>query len=132
MLKKYLFWILFCLNAQAYAYCKTVYTIGAYEEAFAKHAIITKLGPLTSSNLPSGFPKTFLEKNGSYGGGEAFCTVKAATRMLKRQLAAGVLPPNEHWHIYILDADWNRDVYKLKANDFRLKHAVKVLTRSPN
>ncbi|MDI9818798.1 MULTISPECIES: DVU_2496 family lipoprotein [unclassified Legionella] len=107
--------------------CKHVYTLGAYDEAFSKHMTITKLGPIAAVNVPPMIPKSFLEKDGSYGGGEALCTVKQACRALKKQLVSGELPKNENWHIYLLDADWNRDTYKLHADDFRIKHPVKVL-----
>ncbi len=107
--------------------CNKVYTIGAYDEAFSKNTIVTKLGPMAAADVPPIIPKAFLEKDGSYGGGEAFCTIKQACHALKKQLASGVLPKNEHWHIYLLDADWNQDTYKLHTNDFRIKHPVKVL-----
>lgn len=107
--------------------CNKVYTIGAYDGSFSKHAAVTKLGPIAAANVPVVIPKSFLEKDGSYGGGEAFCTIKQACHALKKQVASGVLLKNEHWHIYLLDADWNRDTYKLHPNDFRIKHPVKVL-----
>ena len=130
-MKKYLLssiiLISFSLGGIAYANCKHVYTIGAYDEVFAKHASITKLGPLPASEIPPGLPKSFLEKDGSYAGGEAFCTIKQACRILKQQVSSGVLPNTENWHIYILDAGWNQDTYKLRLNNFRIKHPVKVL-----
>lgn len=109
------------------AHCKLVYTIGAYDEAFSRHANIEKLGPLPTANVPSILLKSFLEKDGSYGGGEAFCTISEACQRLAQQITLGVLPKTEHWHVYLLDADWNKDVYKLHANDFRIKHPAKVL-----
>lgn len=108
-------------------HCKYIYTIGAYDEVFANNATVTKLGPISATEVPPTIPKSFLEKNGSYGGGAAFCTIAQSCRALKKQLASGVLPRNENWHIYILDADWKRATYKLHSNDFRIKHAVKVL-----
>ena len=107
--------------------CNKVNTIGAYDEVFSKHAAVTKLGPIAAPDVPPIIPKSFLEKDGSYGGGEAFCTIKQACNALKKQLASGVLLKNENWHIYLLDADWSRDTYKLNTNDFRIKHPVKVL-----
>ena len=114
-------------SVQCFAKCKSVYTIGAYDEAFKSHLTVTKLGPLAASEVPPALPKSFLEKDGSYGGGEAFCTRKKACITLIHQLDTGKLPDTENWHIYILDADWNRDTYKLHANDFRINHAVTVL-----
>lgn len=107
--------------------CNHVYTIGAYDEAFAKHATVAKLGPMAAVDVPPIIPKSFLEKDGSYGGGEALCTIKAACTLLNKQLASGQLPQNQSWHIYLLYAEWKRDTYKLHANDFRIKHTVKVL-----
>lgn len=132
-MKKFLFFVgIFILNLILFqnalaSNCKYVYTIGAYDEAFSKHVTVTKLGPIAAADVPPTIPKSFLEKDGSYGGGEALCTIKQACRVLKKQLASGELPKNENWHIYLLDADWNRDNYKLHANDFRIKHPVKVL-----
>lgn len=107
--------------------CKYVYTIGAYDEAFSKHVAVTKLGPIPAADVPLELPKSFLEKDGSYGGGEAFCTIKQACRKLKKQLTAGILPKNLNWHIYLLAVDWNRDTYKLNTNDFRIMRSSEVL-----
>ncbi len=114
------------LNGTA-ANCKQVYTIGAYDEAFAKHATVAKLGPIPATDIPPTFPKSFLEQDGSYGGGEAFCSIKQACHTLKQQIASGLLPKTENWHIYLLDADWHKDIYELYPNDFRIKHSVSVL-----
>lgn len=131
-MKKYLINILFiasCLfGVPATAnQCEQVYTIGAYDDAFSQGKPVIKLGPLSATEVPPVLPKSFLEKDGSYAGGEAFCSVKQATDALQEQLASGVLPANERWHIYVLDAHWDRDIYQLKLNDFRLKHSVNVL-----
>jgi len=132
-MKKLLFFVsVFILNLTFFSNvwannCDKVYTIGAYDEAFSKQANVTKLGPIAAADVPPTIPKSFLEKDGSYGGGEALCTIKQACHALKKQLASGVLPKSETWHIYLLDADWNRDTYKLHANDFRIKHSAKVL-----
>lgn len=117
----------FIVSMDSSAKCKDVYTIGAYDEAFKNHLTVTKLGPLPASEVPPALPKSFLEKDGSYGGGEAFCTIEKACHVLEHQLNAGVLPKTESWHIYVLDADWNRDTYKLHSNDYRINYSVKVL-----
>ena len=119
--------ITFTFSMNSLAKCKEVFTIGAYDEAFKNHITVTKLGPLPASEVPPVLPKSFLEKDGSYGGGEAFCTIEQACRALESQLNKGVLPKTETWHIYILDADWNHDTYKLHSNDFRINRSVKVL-----
>lgn len=132
-MKKYLL-IITCyfsiiFNIHAKANCKKVYTIGAYDEGFAKKALVTKLGPIPANKISPNIPPSFLEKNGSYGGGEAFCTINAAREALQKQLKSGILPKNIDWHIYLLEANWQRDVYKLHDNDFRIRHAVKVLQK---
>lgn len=119
--------VLLILSNNVHAACKLVYTIGAYDEPFAKRAEISKLGPLLASDIPAVLPKSFLENDGSYGGGEAFCTIRQACIMLKQQLASGILPPTESWHIYLLDASWEKDIYELHPKDFRIKHNVKVI-----
>lgn len=118
--------LLLSVNAVA-EHSRHVYTIGAYDEAFAKHAIVTKLGPLPADQVSAVIPKSFLEKDGRYGGGEAFCTIQQACRALKKQLASGVLPKNMSWHIYLLNANWDQDTYLLHPQDFRIKHALIVL-----
>ncbi|VVC75831.1 hypothetical protein AQUSIP_11280 [Aquicella siphonis] len=109
------------------AVCKNVYTIGAYDKVFSNHAEVIKLGPLIAKDAPSTVPKSFLEADGSYGGGEAFCTIQAACDILMRQVESGVLPASENWHIYLLDADWDHDTYQLHPNDLRINRSVKVL-----
>lgn len=106
---------------------KYVYTIGAYDDAFSQRALVTKSGPIPAADISSPIPQSFLEKDGSYGGGEAFYSINQACRALKRQLASRIFSKNENWHIYLLDANWNRDTYKLHPNDFRIKNPVKVL-----
>jgi len=109
------------------AKCKNVYTIGAYDEAFKNHKMVLKLGPLPASDVPPILPKSFLEKDGSYAGGEAFCSIETACEAFRYQIKTGVLPKAATWHIYMLDADWNHDTYLLHPNDYRLKHSAKVL-----
>lgn len=106
-----------------------VYTIGAYEEAFARNQKVKKLGPLLVAEIPSAFPASFLEKDGSYGGGEVFDSIEKALAVLEQKLLAEVLPKTENWHIYLLEADWSSDIYELHPNDFRVKHTVDVLHR---
>lgn len=119
--------LLLLLSSGSAVACEHVYTIGAYDEAFSQHAEITKLGPLSANQVPPSLPKTFLEADGSYGGGEAFCTIQQARNVMIKQIRSGVLPANENWHVYRLDADWKLDTYELHPGDFRIKHAVKVL-----
>lgn len=109
-----------------------VYTIGAYEEAFAQGKTVTKLGPLSAANVPPVFPKSFLEKDGSYAGGEVFDSIERALATLKEQLSSEILPKELNWHIYLLEADFQKDTYELHPNDFRIKHTVNVLKRVSN
>jgi hypothetical protein len=105
-----------------------VYTIGAYDQAFSQQEQVMKLGPLPANEVPPALPSAFLEKDGSYGGGEAFQTIEQACLVLKQQLASGVLPSTEVWHIYLLDANWNQDTYPLHPHDFRISRTVRVVS----
>ncbi|KTD49923.1 hypothetical protein Lrub_0365 [Legionella rubrilucens] len=107
--------------------CSQVYTIGAYDEAFENHAVVSKLGAIPASEVPPAIPPSFLENDGSYGGGEATCSIAEACQLLKTQLASGLLDSKENWHIYLLEAVWGKDTYLLHPNDYRLKHPVKVV-----
>ncbi|KTD07255.1 DVU_2496 family lipoprotein [Legionella jamestowniensis] len=107
--------------------CQKVYTIGAYDEAFKQQVVVMKLGPLPANKVPPAIPQSFLEADGSYGGGEGTCTITQACQLLKEQLDSGILPSDENWHIYQLEADWEKDIYQLHPNDYRLKHPVRVL-----
>ncbi|OAI47104.1 hypothetical protein AYO45_01615 [Gammaproteobacteria bacterium SCGC AG-212-F23] len=119
--------IIFTLSINSLAKNNAVYTIGAYDEAFKTHNPVTKFGPVTASEIPPTLPKTFLEKDGNYGGGEAFRTIKAACDALKHQLTNGILPNTYAWHIYLLDANWKPGTYQLHPNDYRIKQTVRVL-----
>ena len=121
--------LLFLSSAHAQVDSHKVYTVGAYDYALVKQGGVLKLGPLPHSEVPPQLPKTFLEKDGSYGGGEAFKTVHDACSDLKKQISSGKLPASINWHIYLLKAKWRVDTYELHPNDFRIKHSVIVLRK---
>jgi len=106
-----------------------VYTIGAYEECLKNNAEVHKFGPMHANEVPEWMPKSFLEKDGSYGGGEVFRTIKEAQLTLEKQICSKMLPEGMDFYIYLLEADWTRDVCELHPNDFRLKTTVLVLKK---
>lgn len=130
---KYIWFSLFVaisfVSLKSFAQCKKVYAVGAYDKAFSKHATVTKLGPLSAAQVPKSIPREFLEKDGSYGGGGAYCSIEAACLGMQHEVQSGVLAKDEVWHVYLLDAEWGKDVYELHPNDFRIKHSVRVLKR---
>ncbi|ASQ47073.1 DVU_2496 family lipoprotein [Legionella clemsonensis] len=131
-MNKWLFWTLLLISSLCSAagwasQRQNVYTIGAYDDAFKQRAAVMKLGPLPANEVPPVIPQSFLESDGSYGGGEVTRTISQACQLLKKQLNTGILPHEENWHIYLLEADWNKDTYQLHSNDYRLKHPVRVL-----
>jgi hypothetical protein len=93
------------VSMDSIAKCKSIYTIGAYDEVFAKHATVTKLGPLSAADVPPTLPKSFLENDGSYGGGEAFCTIEKACRALIYILNASSVHKN---HQRIIHRDYSQ------------------------
>jgi hypothetical protein len=114
-----------------YGMCSEVYTVGevSYDQALADGKPIMKLGPIPAGNVPPIFPKSFLEPDGSYGGGIVYQSVENAKDGLAALLKNGTLPAGLEWHIYQLDAEWENDVYELKKGDYRLKKPCPVEKR---
>lgn len=114
-----------------YGMCSEVYTVGevSYDQALADGKSIMKLGPIPAGNVPPVFPKSFLESDGSYGGGIVYKSVEDAKDGLAASLKNGTLPAGLEWHIYQLDAEWENDVYELKKDDYRLKQPCPVEKR---
>jgi len=121
------FMMVMSFSSTIFAQANAVYTFGAYDDPFSKQATVLKLGPLPTSEIPSEFPRRFLEADGSYGGGEAFQSIADACRGLQEFAAVGRLPAGNHWHIYLTDAMWGSDTYELRPRDFRLSHTATVL-----
>ncbi|SIN96701.1 DVU_2496 family lipoprotein [Halodesulfovibrio marinisediminis] len=111
--------------------CSNVYTIGdaSYDISLAKEKAPVKLGPLPVGSVPSIFPESFLEADGSYGGGVVYKTIPGAKKGLKELLKKGILPAELNWHIYELNAVWETDVYELKQGDYRLSKPCSVRKR---
>lgn len=111
--------------------CSRVYTIGDvnYDKALESGKPSIKLGVIPAGQVPPIFPKSFLEADGSYGGGVVYCSIEGAKQGLNNLLEKNILPKEMEWHIYELEATWETDVYKLKVNDFRLKKTSKVKKR---
>lgn len=120
--------VLLCalLVFNCHAYCAHVYTIGDYDHTLIEKGMVTKLGPIPSEEIIDAFPQTFLETDGSYAGGEAFCSIEDACAEMKKLKASGILPAG-HWRIYELQATWDQDVYKLHDENYRFNKSVKVL-----
>ncbi len=110
-----------------HAQCEDVYTIGDYDNSLIANGMVLKLGPVDAQEVPDVFPKSFLESNGGYGGGEAFCTIEKACEVQQQLINNGTLPNDGHWKIYLLQARWDKDVYLLKNGDYRINKPVKVL-----
>lgn len=117
---------IFCMQ-MSFAGCNRLYTIGAYDEEFNKHVTVIKPGKLTSSEVPTDFPKVLLESDGSYAGGEVFCSVKQACAALKQLSAKEDFPKDQKWHVYVIDAEWKKDTYKLRADEYRIKNPATVI-----
>lgn len=114
------------------AECAKVYTIGdtSYDIALAKGKPPVKLGPIQAENVPDIFPQSFLENDGSYGGGKVYPSISAAQKELKVLLQKGTLPEGLTWHIFELDATWEDDVYEISQNDYRLNKLRIVRSRA--
>ncbi|WP_290920770.1 DVU_2496 family lipoprotein [Halodesulfovibrio sp.] len=112
--------------------CAKVYTIGdsSYDIALAKGKPPVKLGPIQAENVPDIFPQSFLEKDGSYGGGKVYPSISAAQKGLKVLLQKGTLPEGLTWHIFELDATWEDDVYEISQSDYRLNKLRIVRSRA--
>ncbi len=111
--------------------CSGVYTIGdiSYDKSLENGNNSIKLGPIPAEQVPPIFPKSFLEADGSYGGGVVYCSAEGAIQGLNNLLQKSILPKDMEWHIYELEATWEIDVYELNKNDFRLKNPSKVKSR---
>lgn len=103
-----------------------VYTIGDYDPSLLEQGKIIKLGPIPKEEIPDVFPQSFLEKDGCYGGGEAFATIERASDAIVEQKMNGILPLG-NWRVYLLQTRWDGDVYQLKSEDYRINKSVRVL-----
>ncbi len=109
-----------------------LYTFGdaGYEKQLSEGRHPIKQGPIAADEIPEGFPKKFLEPDGSYAGGRVFRSVAAAQQAVIEARNQGIISQEGEWGIYQLNGNWNEDAYELKPNDYRLKRTTTVLRRA--
>jgi hypothetical protein len=108
--------------------CGTVYTIGEPEaaQAIARGQTVTKPGPLPAHVVPRSAPRAALEADGSYAGGRVFCSPAEARSAAAELGAEGVLPKDRPWRIYVVAAEWTKDVYEKRPGEYRLKRPARM------
>lgn len=108
--------------------CGAVYTLGEPEfaQAIARGQTVTKPGPQAAHTVPRGAPRAVLEPDGSYAGGRVFCTVADARAAAPELVSQGVLPKDRPWRVYIVAAEWEKDVYEKRPGEYRLKRAARI------
>lgn len=108
--------------------CGTVYTLGEPEvaQAIARGQTVTKPGPLPPHAVPRGTPRAVLEPDGTYAGGRVFCSAAEARAAAPELVAQGVLPKDRPWRVYIVAAEWDKDVYEKRPGEYRLKRPARM------
>ena len=108
--------------------CGTVYTLGEPEAAqqIARGQTVTKPGPLPAHAVPRGTPRGVLEADGSYAGGRVFCSAAEARAAAPELVAQGVLANDRPWRVYIVAAEWDKDVYEKRPGEYRLKRPARM------
>jgi len=108
--------------------CGTVYTLGEPEaaQAIARGQAVTKPGLLPAHAVPRGTPRAVLEPDGSYAGGRVFCSAAEARAASTELMAQGVLPKDRPWRVYIVAAEWDKDVYEKRPGEYRLKRPARM------
>ncbi|HTO49229.1 MAG TPA: DVU_2496 family lipoprotein [Burkholderiales bacterium] len=108
--------------------CGTVYTLGEAEaaQAIARGQTVTKPGPVPAHAVPRGTPRGVLEPDGSYAGGRVFCSAAEARAAAPELVAQGVLPEGRSWRVYIVAAEWDKDVYEKRPGEYRLRRPARI------
>ena len=108
-----------------------VYAIGApaYAEAIAAGKPPMKMGRMAAGDVPETLPRSFLQQDGSYAGSTVYPTVTATEDAITRLVKAGALPAGIGWEVYLLQADWRKDVYQLNDREWHLRQNVPVTKR---
>ena len=108
--------------------CGTVYTLGEPEfaQAIARGQPVTKPGPQPAHTVPRSAPRAVLEADGSYAGGRVFCSVAEARAAAPELVTQGVLPKDRSWRVYIVAAEWSKDVYEKRPGEYRLKRQARI------
>src|SRR5262245_52948620 len=114
--------------------CGTVYTLGEPEavQAIARGQPVTKPGPMPAHAVPRGTPRGVLEPDGSYAGGRVFCSAAEARAALPELEAQGVLPKDRPWRVYVVAAEWDKDVYEKRPGEYRLKRPARITQQVAN
>ena len=110
---------------------KPVYVIGApaYAEAIAAGRPPLKMGRMDAKSVPDALPRSFLEADGSYAGGTVYPTPSEARAGITSLLKANRLPSGVQWEVYLLQADWRKDVYQLANGEWRLTQNALVVKK---
>ena len=105
-----------------------MYTLGEpeYAQAIARGQIVTKPGPQAAHAVPRSAPRAVLEPDGSYAGGRVFCSVAEARAAAPELVAEGVLPKERPWRVYVVAAEWDKDVYEKRPGEYRLKRPARI------
>jgi len=114
--------------------CGAVYTLGEADaaQAIARGRTVTKPGPLPPSSVPRGVPRGVLEADGSYAGGRVFCSVAEARAAAPELMAEGGLAKDRSWRVYVVAAEWDKDVYEKRPGEYRLKRPARMTQQVAN
>jgi hypothetical protein len=109
-----------------------IYTYGdapSYDRQLDQGTAPMKLGAISAEQLPGGFPRKFLEADGSYGGGRVFRSVEEAEIALHEAEEKNIIPKGENWGIYQVEGDWAAITYEINPHDYRLRQSARVVKR---
>ncbi len=109
-----------------------IYTYGdapSYDKQLDQGTSPMKLGAIPAEELPGGFPRKFLEEDGSYGGGRVFRSVEEAEIALQEAAEKNIISKSENWGIYQVEGDWASITYELHPHDYRLRQSAPVVKR---
>jgi hypothetical protein len=109
--------------------CTPVYTLGdsGVSAAIAGGRTVMKPGPVPAVAVPPGAPRAALEPDGSYAGGQVFCSVPEARAALIELQARGAIPAGRPWRVYEVAASWREDVYEFRPGEYRLKRSARFV-----
>jgi hypothetical protein len=109
-----------------------IYTYGdapSYDRQLDQGTAPMKLGAISAEQLPGGFPRKFLEEDGTYGGGRVFRSVEEAEIALGEAEEKNIISKGEAWGIYQVEGDWEAITYELHPHDYRLRQSSPVVKR---
>ena len=108
--------------------CGTVYTLGEPEaaQAIARGQAVTKPGPLPAHAVPRGTPRARARAGRQLRGRAGVLLVADARAAAPELVAQGVLPKDRPWRVYIVAAEWDKDVYEKRPGEYRLKRPARM------